>query len=518
MISGRMVCDRHDSYISPEMADRRTTRTIKERPLKNARPFNPRDTYEVAEWAIFNFLSDNYRNEAVDFTSDGGPRTVAATSVARGPGFTGICLYDLIAEDKRPRRMITLAKAKLKEIADYLLTVQFAGPHRTNGVTDADARWGGFSDDGSLTGSISTWTTQDCAAAGLALLRAYQVHGTAAYLGAARAALWYLRGVQCGGRLTSLWTSTGIFGAGSRYNSGTWARSNVFSGGTPAPDHKFSPGTLLALEFYEAFRVAVGDETIGSSTTGGSYASSRAALLSAAIAEAKAFWLTTGVIDSVQAVVIRGLSSTTPYDYFWAYSSLGEAGQTGSWMYADGATQVAGTLIDSLGWAMGIRALHKVDGASAAVTALFDWLMTFTSRAAFELPAAYTDATMLAAAKGTYNPKTALSTSLLVRAGGGNVTVNGTSFYSLATAGAMGALYSSRQAAAFKDLKDALGVPRRRGAQGGPTHMLGPMGICGLNLQPRSSATQRRYNVREAALTGLIYRHAPQAWTGRGHA
>jgi hypothetical protein len=513
MISGRMVCDNHDTYISPEMADRRTTRTIKDRPLKNARPFNPRDTYERAEWEVFNFLSDNYRDEAVDFTSDGGPATIAAVSKARGPGWTGVYLYDLIVEAKRTHRMVALAKAKLREVADYLLTLQYAGPHRPGSITDADARWGGFEDTGATSGNGTLWTTRDTAVAGLALLRAYQVHGTSTYLGAARAALWYLRGAQCGGKVSAAYSSVDA-AAITRWDSGTWPTSTLFSGSTPAPSHNFAPGELVALEFYAAFLAAVGDETIGSTSTATGYASSRAALLSVAIAEAKAFWLTTGALDTNLGAGTLGLSTTRPFEFFNAYGA-GKAGDTGTWEYTDG-NQAAGTLIDGLGWALGIRALHKVDGASAFVTARFDWLMGFTSNPTFELPAEYNDRTKLAAAKGTYDPTRALATSLQVRSGGTNVTLNGSSFYSLAAVGALAALYSSRQQAAFKSLKDEVNVPRPRTVDKGLSHQLGPMGVCGLSLQPRSSATQRRNTTYLAALTGLVYRQAPQSFTVRG--
>jgi hypothetical protein len=515
MIKGRLVCHRHDHYVPVEVADAAPRRRFRIEPLKNARPFNPRDTYESAEWEILNFLTDNYRNEGVDFTSDGGAGPVAAVSKARGPGWTGVYLYELITEAKRPHRMVAAARALLATVADYLLTLQYAGPHRPGAITDADARWGGFEDTGATSGNGTLWTTRDTAVAGLALLRAYQVHGTAAYLGAARAAIWYLRGAQCGGKVSAAYSSTDV-GALVRWDSGTWPTSTLFSGATPAPSHNFAVGELVALEFYAAFLAAVGDETVGSAAVG-PYASSRAALLSVAIAEAKAFWLTTGALDANLGAGTLGLSTTRPFDFFnaWANAKIGVPAATGTWEYTDG-NQAAGTLIDGLGWALGIRALHKVDGASAFVTSRFDWLMGFTSNPTFELPASRSIALELAAAKGTYAPSTALATSLQVRSAGANVTTNGTSFYSLAAAGALGALYSSRQQPGFKALKDSLNVKRYRRNGAGPTHHLGPMGVCGLTLQPRSSATQRRSTTYLAALTGLIYRHAPQAWTGRG--
>jgi len=121
---------------------------------------------------------------------------------------------------------------------------------------------------------------------------------------------------------------------------------------------------------------------------------------------------------------------------------------------------------------------------------------------------------------GVYNPKTALATLLQVRGG----LMNASGLYDLAAVGLLAPLYSSRQQSAFAALKDALVVPRPRWRQGfeprdGWYVYLGPLGACGLGLQPYTDGSlNRTQSIPRAAMTAGIYRQPPQAFTGRGHA
>ncbi len=532
-ISGRWVCNWHQYYVAPETLNRLPVKTFRIKPFKDARPFTARDTYEKAEWILLEHLADNYRadslvyaplvaghqvNDAFAFASITG-----GSSGALGAGWTAVYLYELIAEGRRPLKMINRAKVVLKEIADWLLTRIRAYPGALNGLTSADHAWGAFLQDGTTSGTASI-NTHHTAAAGLGLLRAYQVLGTAAYLDAARAVVWFCRNTQCGGYLASGFSSTDAAGA-NRFQFGTFTHRTSAAG---AFDHRYEPADLTAMELYQAFLEEVGDETIGSSDTAGVYSMTRATTLSAAIAEARAFWLN-GCFDATRGVVTNGFSSATPFDAFNAFpSSKSFIAGTGSWRYSD-AEAATGTTIDGVSWALGLRALRAVDGDSDAVTGLFDWLMTFTSNPLSELAATASERTKYLGPFGTFDPTTGLPHSLLVRSGSpladvmmnnGSVSVGAS--YHLGATGAVAGLFSLRQLASFGALKDAMNEPRprtRQGMEDGSYHYLTTMGRCGLSFQPRTATGGNpRCDIYAAALAGLIYREEPKAFGGVGRA
>lgn len=524
VISGRWICNWHDHYIAPETLDRLPIKTFPVKPFKDAKPLEPRNTYERAEWEIFNFCTENYRTDYFDCTREGDvPVTAASTygTGVSGAAWTCVYLHALITENKRPLRMIAVARTKLAEIATWLLTRQFANPAKLT-VANTDTRWGGFEQTGSVNPAVSgTYQLWHTASAGLALLRAYQVLGGLQYLDGARAAIWFCRTMQCGGKQAALFSSTDAAGTlRSQWGAGA-QKMLVNSSSVPFMDHYLTGLELSIVEFYQAFLTAIGDETIGSSFTSGStFSLSRASLVSAAITEAMTFW-TAGAFGVEQGTTVCGLSPVTPFDAFNSYPTTKgiNPNGTGSWRYLNATTAAAGTTIYFLSWSMGIRALRAVEGDTARVTGLFDYLMTFGSNSTFELPAAYSDKTLYVGVKGTYDPKTALD--LFPQVKGTGAPRNSFGVYSFATTGLLAAMYSARQQASFKAMKDSLNEPRPKTVQGerdGVRYYVGAMGRAGMSFQPYGdSNTLSRFKlVSEAAMTGLVYRQAPTAFMGRG--
>jgi hypothetical protein len=126
-----------------------------------------------------------------------------------------------------------------------------------------------------------------------------------------------------------------------------------------------------------------------------------------------------------------------------------------------------------------------------------------------------------ASIKGTYDPTLSWATSLSVFNNvGAAVKYEALStIHAFQTVGLLAGLWSTRQPAQFRELKQALNEPRswtERGDQDGRHFFLGPMGRSGLNLQPRNTATTGFNIVGEAAITGLIYRQDPRAFMGVG--
>lgn len=541
-VAGRYVCDWHRHYVPYEVHEKnQKVKTFPVKAIKNAKPFDPIDTHQEAEETLMAFLLANYRYDSIQLPDSAPPKptalfdtsAIAGSTGVMGAAWTAIYLHGLVAEDRRPYEMVARARAGLATIADWLLTRIYAYPGRTGGLTSAHPGWGGFAYDGAVAGSSAVFYATHVASAGLALLRAYQIHGTSGYLDAARAAAWFCRNAQCGGKLSTEFSSSDSAGT-TRVHFGTFTKSmsTSVSGLTQQHDHYFTPAGLFVCEFLDAFMDEVGDETIGSSDTSLAYSESRAALVSVAIAECRAFWRD-GVTDATLGQIVTGLSSTTPYDAFNAYpasKSLTLTAGSGSWRYKD-AEQATGTTINFLDWSLGIRGLRALDGDSATVTGLFDWVMTFGSNPDYELPtktargvtvADYDQRYFWASALGTFDPSVAAPFDLKVRADGADVKLNASSAYHLGCSGLLAPLYSARQGVKFGALKAAMGQqrPRQRttgGTEDGIYERLPLMGRCGLSFQPTTllNSTRRR-DVYAAAMTGLIYREAPKAFVGRG--
>jgi hypothetical protein len=539
-VAGRYVCDWHRHYVPYEVHEKnQKVKTFPVKAIKNAKPFDPIDTHQEAEETLMAFLLANYQYDTIQLPDSAPPRPMALFDTSAQPGTTGVMgaawtaiyLHALVTENLRPYEMVARARAGLAEIADWLLTRIYAYPGRAGGLTSAHPGWGGFAYDGAVAGASAFFYVYPTAAAGLALLRAYQVHGTAGYLDAARAAAWFCRNAQCGDRLASGFSSSDSAGS-NRAHFGTFTRSmNVsVSGAVQQQDHLFSPAGLFVCEFLDALMDEVGDETIGSSDTSLAYSQSRAILISEAIAECRTFWRD-GVNDAALGRIVTGLSSTTPYDSFNAYPATKfSLTGTGSWRYDDDE-QASGTTINFLDWALGLRGLRALEGSSATVTGLFDWVMTFGSNPAYELPtktargvtvADYDQRYFWASGLGTFDPSVAAPFDLKVRADGADVRMNASQAYHLGCSGLLAPLYSARQGVKFGALKAAMGQqrPRQRttgGTEDGIYERLPLMGRCGLSFQPTTllNSTRRR-DVYAAAMTGLIYREAPKAFVGRG--
>lgn len=536
VISGHWICDWHDKYISSEAHDKRPVRKFVLEPFKGARPFAPRETLQRSEDELLSFLEQYYSTDCVDITS--GPIARSFTGLGHGvmaAAWTAIYCYGVITENRRPVSFVNRARALLRTCADFLLGVQFRD------APTAEVYYGGFA-QGSPSANPAIIDVRLTASGGLALLRAYQVHGTADYLTGSRAAAWACRTLQCGGKLFIGASSSDSAGVAIVQHGAFTLRVSVdVNVGIGEFDHFYALDSLIALEFLQAFRTVVGDESIGSAApdSGLTFVVSRACLVSESVAEALAFWKA-GVFDTVGGATITGLSSSTPRQAFNSYPAAGKylLTGTGSWEFAD-AGAATGVSITGLGIATAIRALRSLEGDSALVTGLFDWLMGFSSESTLEVPAAasyrltgWSDKKIYETSNGAYEPTFALAPALRVREGtplaaaSKNYTPAG---YMLAATGLLAELYASRKPADFAAFKKALARPRPYsvdGAEDGRHAWLGTMGTCGLSLQPRTAVTGDQFDSQPAraqfphlaAMTGLAYRAGATAFMHEGRA
>jgi len=232
-VDGVWICDLngyHNGYVPEGVLNRVPyVHTKGPQAIKDAKPFNPHDTFEAVEADLFNFLVGRSPKDEYNVTAsaEGG----SATDSVRSAAWSALYLYDIIAENRRPVRWVTLAKAKLRELADFLLTYQLGSAHvdsditATIGTTGAnDLEYGGFVTlvTGSAADIIGSVYSEDVGVGGLALLRAYQVLGDAKYRDGYLAALKCLRRMQCGGKLNTRYATTSLTGE-ARLHTGMWS-------------------------------------------------------------------------------------------------------------------------------------------------------------------------------------------------------------------------------------------------------------------------------------------------------
>lgn len=446
------ICSIHPQFRTAQQLNRINARErpIRILPVPQPKPFAPVDTWTAEEAQVFKFITATAPFETVDVTTNAGAITGAKSIQAAG--WAAIYLAALIEENTRPAAWLTLARTVAAACGDYLISIQVAYTNLT---------FGGSVHQG------NTYLTQDNAVACAAFCRLYQSLGTAKYLAAARRVGDFLVNVQA----THLWTAPIV---PPPYLG---ALPELFDFGASDFSTLRLSRDVLGLWALSLLKGLVGDVVAGcTSTDGGVFSAAPAKLLSQSIADMRSFW-TTGVGG------VTGLSATTPFDRY------------------DTVAGWAGTTLRSDQWPLALFALAEVDGVSAQVATLWDYLMSYGSNTALT---------------GTYDPKLAMALTVTTA-----TKVNASDLYDWAASGLMARIQSSRDRASLKRAKDAVGVPRARFADAtsgsGDYLYLGPLGRSTLTFLPYSGATGRVQHVTRAAQVGLLYRQQPQGFTGRGH-
>ncbi len=358
-------------------------------------------------------------------------------------------LYGLIVENKRPTSWITRARVKLRELADWVFTIQSGFGANVNATKSNSFSYGCAFSSGTNPGLAA-----DQGRLGLGVMFAYQLFGDAKYLAQARGFANFLTNMQQGGLLTAGFSSTDAAGT-IPVNYGTWTRSLDFS---RRYDHLYRPDSLVALEFLFTLYGVVGDEMQGGDNTfSGAYTVAPQQLLSTSMAAARAFW-SVGALDNATGVTVNGLSTTTPKEHFNSYPTVKPpyANGTGSWEYQDGQNSV-GLLITAQYWAIAMRSLYAYEGYSSQVAAIWTWLTSFVTNPAFAATSTSIaqDAPTALSLRGNYNPKLSLSTLLQVRTASlGAAAMNGSSLYDWQCAGIMSAIQGAKDPGSLDLAKD----------------------------------------------------------------
>lgn len=435
----------------------------------------PRQAWNVP-FTINRVLSDHFVSVSPDpsqlgtFTNPGSGTVVLispAPTTTQGGAIPGLSwaaryLYDLIQQNTRTT-MIPRAKVLLAQIATYLQTRQ-QGFGLTPTATLANyAPYGGF-----LALAATNYIVVDTATAGLALLYAYRVLGTPAYLAGARAAASFLRNVQSIGSNGSQFTSRNAAGTARLYTGAVCSEVSTLVGIEGEffySNHLFYPSGLVALELWNELLTTDGDQSIGSTATPEGFATVPSKLMSDCIDDMREFW-ENGVADSA-GQTYTGLSETTPREFFNAYPAtkvgFSSITGTGRWEYANGGA-TTGTQITSQNFAGALSALYNYEGASTQVTTISDWLRSFTSNPDFETADDTSEADLARETTGDYDPTECLATLLQVRDPDTLAAdaTNASSVYDWGSFGLMARIWASRNRSSFMLSRiGALNVTRR---------------------------------------------------------
>lgn len=440
-------------------------------PVPNAKPEDQTqpDVFESEESEIFDLIAAGRAGGARYLQVVSGSATVAPLAADVIPTNAWGCMhYYNLALATYPKGHTDVwhaqALAALRAAADVVLALQ-----TTTGSRATNAYYGGF-----LATGGGFYYSEDASIAGLAMLYAYRLLGDLKYLYAARASASFLRNLQAIGSHGVYFTSSDSSGQNRLY---TGAVTNFVNAIALYADHRFYPSSLMALWFWNELRLTDGDQTIGATAAiTGAFTAAPAQLLTASMSDMRTFW-ETGAYDVTAAAIVNGFTASTPRECFNAYpalklntSSIGSnVTGTGTWIYQDaGAT---GTTVTALNWAKGMAALYAVDGLSAQVTALDDWMQSFTSNPAYET-GTVSEGGLARATTGTYAPSTAPAKFLLVRDaahGYASIAMNGSSLYDWGAFGLLSPIWVARRAYDFKLARRAACLAQRRLSDGLPS-------------------------------------------------
>lgn len=428
-------------------------------PVPNAKPedLSQPDVFESDESVVFALLDQAVAGGARYLSVVSGSPTVLPNANDVIPTNAWACIhYYGLALAVYPKGHTDVwhaqAQARMRTSADKLLALQ-----SVSGTRATSSYYGGF-----LASGGSYYYAEDAATAGLSVLYAYRLLGDLKYLYAARAAASFLRNLQAVGSNGVNFTSSDAAGTARLYTGAVTSYVSTSAGFYA--DHRFYPSSLLALQLWNELKLTDGDQQIGATAAvSGDFTTTPQKLMSACMADLHAYWASAA-----------GFTTTAPAEYFNAYPLVkphSNATGSGAWEYEDGGS-AQGTIISSLNLAKGLGALFAVDGLTPQVTAIFDWLQTFTSNSAFETVTPISEGALARATTGKYDPTLGVAQLLLVRDsanGYAAIAKNGGSLYDWGAYGLLSPIWSARNGATFKLGRNAAGQPRRRLSDGLPS-------------------------------------------------
>lgn len=498
----RWACPDDAEGLTAEQISRHNARV---RPLLVRQFKNPLITgevpdYRIQEGVLFNLVCKFATTASVLSNINGG---ISSAQTPQSAAQCALYLSDIIRENLRPASWITQAKTTLSAIAVYLRSVQ-SGPVGSGGgvVAITSTSWGGF-------GLFTALGHGYCA---LALIRAYSILGTNDFLVGATAACDYIRqSLQRGDAPVVDFTSPiGVpvgryLGGGFRESIGNFSSSReCWLSGAFCMWPLKELGDILGTSF-----------VLGSPSAGGGFNLVPSGTIAFTLSEARKFYVT-GVLAGFSVPPSTGvflpalapLSTTTPRQRYIAALSGGGAAGGEQWHLASVPPERFFLASDV---ASALRALFECEGYSVTVASVYEWLMTFASNPAGEVPAGTSVEATRNGALGALDVDLALPFQLeLFDANQAPVIRNfiGAAAYDLPWTAILSPVRvaSGRTTRRFKETfaKPILAQTKVPGP-GRTVSRADARGACGLSFQ----ALDDRVIIGSAAQFGLSYRYAP---------
>jgi hypothetical protein len=466
----------------------RRRRPFQIKPRKNARITGEVPLYQNEEAELFNLvLKYSTATQVIGPTG-----AAAAASAVPSPVWAecGLYLRELLLEDKRPLSWMTKALAQLKVLGGLLLFYQ------NKNATDTLGHGGILSGDGNPAFPFVAGP------AGLVFLALYQFTGEQRYLDGADRVAWFLRQTQ---KTDLLAFGPTVDSNGNRVSFGGWPAVINGSG-------VVSPCFYTAHAFYLWFLARYRDVrgagySLGTTTATGDWASPPVGTVQQCIDEAVAFYVDgQRPYSSTSAGVCAPLSTSPQYVYQPANAQAFTLATAGGYYGVNGCDM-----------AFALRGLYELEGYTARVATIFEWLMGFTSNSAFELTdgAHFTTplSVLRAGAKGTYDPTIAMADFLALgtsQAATPTLQTNGTSFYSAPATALLGPLYNA-SGRLLRTWKDALCEGRALTSDQRDVRSPRPYESLGLSYQLAVTSTED-LSMAVIARNALIYRAQPGAF------
>lgn len=411
----------------------------------------------------------------------------------REAGSAGIYLAGVLAENKRPLSWMRQALSALMAVGTFMRSTQYGDPSSAHaGEAVSSVLYGGL---------LTSFGTVDClstANGGLTFLALWSLTGDATWLAAADRVAAFLRNQQ---RSDARATGYSTDSAATRLFVGAWPLFTVAA--TKVSTYEYDTAYAMALWFCARYRDARGaGQVLGLAAPAGDFTSATQGSVQDMIDDAIQFYVTGKFPYAVGGSPnIAPLSATTPQSYAlftgpdtFQIHDLG----FGLFGFFDGELS------------SGLRGLYELEGYTPRVAAIFEWLMSFTSNPAWEIPDGANLYDIEADFIGTYDPTVAIAAYLATANGQAQsptLATNALPYLSLRSTGLLGPLYNA-SGRDLRTIKDAMAVPRFAPPDRESARMIGFDGICGLSFQSLGS----NGSMEQMAQTALIYRAEPKGF------
>jgi hypothetical protein len=492
---GKYSCPPDRKMLTREECARHAARPIPMlvRPRKSPRKTLDVPTYTQDEGYLLGLI----QKFATTASVIGPSGAILATADGGSAAECGVYLREMLLEDRRPLTWMASGLKTLKAIGAFLLTKQYGsltGPSPSEATSSV--LYGG------LQNTNPAFPFAE-GAAGLTFLGLYDLTGDGQWLEAADRCAWFLRQLQ---RTDLLTANPTVDSAGNPMFVGGWPAA---ISAAKVPSGFFYTAHAWYLWFLARYRDVRGAVwSLGTLTATGDFTAAPFATVQQTIDDALAFYVSGKfTYSTTSSTTVAPLSFAAPqYLCTPALAARFSLATSGSYFGVNGCDV-----------AFALRGLYELEGYTDRVAAIFEWLMAFSSNAAFELVDGHDFPALLpvvrAGAKGEYDPKVGIADFLALgtaQVATPTLQTNGTSFYSQNATAMLGPVYNA-SGRLLRTWKDAMSIERPLTADRTDVRQLTQYETAGLSFQAPATSVEDM-SLAVIARNALVYRALPSAF------